>query len=102
MNYEKLTELELNTAEARQAICDFKRDHLHVFNHCQWWALVNPTPSDRLRWIVFFLIPDGTMWMVRSDLRSAPFHNSIDRCRYLWDFAVAHRLILTTIQIDTP
>jgi hypothetical protein len=96
------TELELNTAEARQAVCDFKRDHLHVFNDCQWWVLVNPTNVSVIRWIVFFRNPDGTMWMVRSDLGSAAQRRTTDHCRYLWGIALAHRLIPTTIQIGTP
>jgi hypothetical protein len=102
MNYEELTELELNTAEARQAVCDFKRDHLHVFKYCQWWVLVNPTSISRFRWIVFFRNPDGTMWMVRSDLGSYAQRRSTDECRSSWRISLAHRLIPTTIQIGTP
>jgi hypothetical protein len=97
MNPEELSELELNADQARQAVCDFKRDHLHVFNDCQWWVLVNPNPSNVLRWMVFFRLPDGTMWMVRSDLGSAAQRRTTEQCRYLWDLALTHRLIPTTI-----
>lgn len=105
MNPEEPIDLELNTAEARQAVTDWLNLALDLDGNrarWSWWVLVNPHPGPKgLRWCVFYRDnAEPEMWVRRSDLADpvAP-RRSLEGCRRLWAMGIAEGLVPVTIRI---
>jgi hypothetical protein len=102
--YDTKIDLELNTAEARQAVTDW-REHARGSGRadCSWWVLVNPQPDkgEIVRWIVFIQVERraDAIVVLRSDTNPREDLRSLEQGRLLWADGIARGLVPVTIQI---